>query len=408
MGLGIPEEPRTCVVLPRQVALLHTNPPLLLMKIAFLTTDNREQQADYANLHPHFGTAPAALLDGFALFPDDVEIHVISCTRQPMAAPEKLAPNIFFHQLLVPHLGWGRTAFIGCALAVRRLVQEIQPDLIHAQGTERDCAVSMMLSPHLPKLLTIHGHMARIAEILNAKPLSYYWLVKQLEALAVRWAYGVVAITNYTSRRLENKARKTWVVPNAVDASFFNVNAPAQGNIVLCVASLSPWKRQMELINAFDRIPEEKRPQLVLLGQGEESGYGAEVVKLVATRPWCSHLGAVDRKDLKEWLRKAGMLILPSTEDNCPMVVLEAMAAGVPVAASNIGGIPDLIDDGRTGYLLDPLDIESIRQAVMRWVDNPSQATKFAATAKQEALQRFHPRVVAARHLEIYRQTLAK
>lgn len=378
------------------------------IKIAFLTTDNREQQADYDNPHPHFGTAPAALLDGFALFPDELEVHVISCTRREMETPEKLAPNIFFHQPLVPHLGWGRTAFAGCGLAVRKVIKQIQPDLVHAQGTERDCAVSMMMAPRMPKLLTIHGHMARIAEILDAKPFSYYWLVKQLESLAVRQAAGVVAITNYTKQRIRDKAHKTWVVPNAVNATFFDVNAPGTGCIALCVASLSPWKRQLQLIQAMDSLPSSSRPNLVLLGIGGETGYGAEVTAAVAERSWCSHPGSVDRAGLQASLKKAGLLILPSTEDNCPMVILEAMAAGVPVAASRIGGIPDLIDDGRTGYLFDPLDGESVRQAVSRWAESPETTAALAETAKREALARFHPRVVAARHLEIYREVVRR
>lgn len=273
------------------------------MKVAFLTTDNREQFSDYDNPHPHFGTAPAALLDGFAMLPAEIEVHVISCTRRAMTSPEKLAENVWFHQPVVPHLGWGRTAFAGCGFAVRKLIQQLQPDLIHAQGTERDCGVSMMMAPRMPKLLTIHGHMARIAEILNAKPLSYYWLVKHLEALAVRKADGVVAITRYTRERLRDKARQTWVVPNAVDASFFDVNSPGNGNVVLCVASLSPWKRQVELIRAIDMIPEDKRPRLVLLGVGAEAEYGREVLQLIAERPWCEHPGAVDREGLKDWLK---------------------------------------------------------------------------------------------------------
>jgi glycosyltransferase involved in cell wall biosynthesis len=378
------------------------------MKIAFLTTDNREQFSEYLNPQPQFGPAPAALLDGLAMFPEEVEVHVISCTKRKMVAPERLASNIWFHQPLVPHLGWGRSAFVGCGMAVRGRIGKIRPDLVHAQGTERDCGVCMMFAPKIPKLLTIHGHMARIAEILDAKPLSYYWLAKQLESMAVRRADGVVAITDYTRQRLKDTARKTWVVPNAVDGSFFEVNSPGCGNLALCVASLSPWKRQLELIEAMDAMPDSVRPQLVLLGIGGESGYGAKVVEAVAKRPWCSHLGPVDHDTLRGWLKKAGLLILPSTEDNCPMVVLEAMAAGVPVAASRIGGIPDLVDDGRTGYLFDPLDGASIRQAVTRWAKSPEAGTALAATAKQEALARFHPRIVAAQHLEIYREVLGR
>jgi len=89
------------------------------LRIAFLTTDNREQSADYDCLHPHFGTAPEALLEGFALHPGSVEIHVISCSRQAMSRPEKLAENIWFHQPVVSKLGWGRKGFLGCGFAVQ-------------------------------------------------------------------------------------------------------------------------------------------------------------------------------------------------------------------------------------------------------------------------------------------------
>jgi glycosyltransferase involved in cell wall biosynthesis len=99
------------------------------------------------------------------------------------------------------------------------------------------------------------------------------------------------------------------------------------------------------------------------MGTGAETEYGAKVVEAVSKRPWCSQSGLVNREELKCWLKKAGLLILPSIEDNCPMVILEAMAAGVAVAASKIGGILDLIDDGRTGYLFDPLDSAFIQQA---------------------------------------------
>jgi glycosyltransferase involved in cell wall biosynthesis len=256
---------------------------------------------------------------------------------------------------------------------VRKILKRIQPDLVHAQGTERDCGVSMMMAPRMPKLLTIHGHMARIAEILNAKRLSYYGLAKELESMAVRRADVVVSITNYTKQRIEHKARKTVVIPNAVDASFFDVNSHGAGNIALCVGAMSPWKRQLELIEALDEVPESIRPQLVLLGGGAGGTYGLKVMDAIDKREWCSHKGHVSQDELKNWLLKASLLILPSIEDNCPMVILEAMASGVPVAASRIGGIPDLIEEGVTGYFFDPFNSQSIRDAVSQWAERSSQ-----------------------------------
>jgi glycosyltransferase involved in cell wall biosynthesis len=89
------------------------------------------------------------------------------------------------------------------------------------------------------------------------------------------------------------------------------------------------------------------------------------------------------------------------------MVILEAMAAGVPVVGGNIGGIPDLIEPGKTGFLCDPRSEASIRLAVQNALNQPNATRAMAAVARAQAQQRFHPRVVAERHLEIYKEVLA-
>src|SRR5436190_5469095 len=137
------------------------------MRIAILTTDNREHYRDYANPLPYFGTAPEALLQGFALLPGH-EVHVVTCARARMKSPERLAPNIFFHSLYVPKVGWMRTAYQGCIRAVRYKLKEIQPEVVHGQGTERDCAISSVFSGY-PNVLTIHGNLRLIAQVNDAK-----------------------------------------------------------------------------------------------------------------------------------------------------------------------------------------------------------------------------------------------
>src|ERR1039457_1336285 len=130
------------------------------MRIALLSTDGREVWKDYHTLAPHFGIAPEALMQGFALMPE-VEVHVVSCIRQSVNAPARLGPNIFFHSLLVPKIGWMRTAYQGCVRAVRKKLREIQPEIVHGQGTEMDCALSAVFSG-FPNVVTIHGNMRLI------------------------------------------------------------------------------------------------------------------------------------------------------------------------------------------------------------------------------------------------------
>ena len=87
------------------------------------------------------------------------------------------------------------------------------------------------------------------------------------------------------------------------------------------------------------------------------------------------------------------------------MVVLEAMAAGVPVAAARVGGVPDLVRHGETGLLFDPLRGEAMANAMEQLVRGVDAS--IVARAQSEARQRFHPEVIAARHLEIYREVLS-
>src|SRR6185437_7093588 len=113
-----------------------------------------------------------------------------------------------------------------------------------------------------------------------------------------------------------------------------------------------------------------------------------EFLRLVRERPWCQYGGVADRGKLKECLREATALALPSLEDNCPMVVLEAMAAGVPVMAAQVGGLPDLIEEGKTGFFFDPTDARSMSGALEKAFQDDWSARALAARAKQEALAR--------------------
>jgi glycosyltransferase involved in cell wall biosynthesis len=380
------------------------------MRIAILTTDSREHYRDYANPVPSFGTAPEALLQGFALL-KDVEVHVLSCVRAPMKSPEKIAPNIYYHALLVPKIGWMRTLYRGCIRATRKKLAEIQPDIVHGQGTERDCAISAV-SSRFPNVLTIHGNMRLIAKVNRAKPLSFLWLAAMLEKWTIPRSNGVVCITRYTEAAVSNLAKRTWVVPNAVDASFFGVEAqPPAGKIprVLCVGHVCLRKNQIAFIRALDSLAPQGKFEVLFLGIAEAGDpYGGEFLRLVRERPWCIYGGMADRAQLRQYLREATALALPSLEDNCPMVVLEAMAADVPVAAAKVGGLPDLIEEGKTGLFCDPLNAGSMAAAVGRFFENNSLARDLARRAREQALVRFRPEVIAQRHVEVYREVLSR
>ena len=125
---------------------------------------------------------------------------------------------------------------------------------------------------------------------------------------------------------------------------------------------------------------------------------------MVAKREWCRHAGQLPRNQLLKELAKCKAVILPSFEDNCPMVVLEAAAAAVPVAASSVGGIPNLISEGESGRLFDPHDPFSIQKAVLRILDDKLGTLSMAQRAKEICLAHHSPHIVAGHHLKIYRE----
>jgi glycosyltransferase involved in cell wall biosynthesis len=378
------------------------------MKIALLTTDSREADRDYASSEPAFGTAPEALLFGFREM-QEVEVHIISCLQQPVSSPEKIAPNIYYHGLFVPKRGWLRTGYQGCIRAVRRKLKEIQPDIVHGQGTERDCAICAVFSG-LPNVLTLHGNMRVMAELYHAKPWSYLGLAAMLEYVALRRAGGVICITAYTKANVHRLNTRAWIIPNAVDPSFFAVrNEPEEPPIILCVGLVCPRKNQNALMDALAPLSDEIGFRLLCLGHAPSgSAYVETFFKKISQCKWVSYGGFASRDALKAALAKASLVVLPSLEDNCPMVVLEAAAAGVPVVAARVGGVPDLIVHEVNGLLCHPVDAASVRNNVRQLLTRRDHAQALAREGKRRARAQFHPVLVARRHIDIYRELLGR
>jgi glycosyltransferase involved in cell wall biosynthesis len=377
------------------------------LKVAMILADERDVLMRYDSPDPFFGSAPSALLEGLAELPE-VEIHVVGCVREHLRAPEKLADNIYYHAVRISRWAFLRTAYLPCVLRIRRQLQQIKPDVVHGQGTERYQGLAAAYSG-FPSLLTIHGNMRQIAKALNARPLSFHWLTARLEPLALRRASGVLCLSRYTYEQVRDLARRTWVLPNAVQKAFFEVAAqPASPPRILCVANIAPYKNQNFLIRTLDPIAASSGIQLIFLGRFGSDSYAQEFLSMVQARPWCSHQGFQAGPALRAQFANARLLVLPSLEDNCPMVVLEAMAAGVPVAASRIGGIPDLVQDGVTGVLFDPANPIAARDAVQHLVSDLAFSSRVSNDARRHAERTFHPRIVARHHCKIYQQLLSR
>ena len=379
------------------------------MKIALLTTDNRDHYRTYAEPLPAFGTAPAALLAGFAGMAG-VEIHVLSCLHAPVAVPEKIAPNIFYHALVVPKNGWMRSLYLGCARAARRKLREISPDIVHGQGTERDCALAAVRSGW-PNVVTIHGNMQAVARAYGAGFGSFHWLAAKLEAAALRRTAGVFCNSAYTEKLAAPLAKKTWRVPNALRPDFF---APwpekksAATPVLLNVGEVQPYKQQVALLRVADNLHQRGlKFELQFAGVlNPSSAYGAEFARALAAAEragYARHLGLLPAPQLVAAMDAADALVHFPTEEAFGLVVAEALARNLKLFAARTGGVPDIAQDADGAELFAATDFAGLEQALAGWLGgNVSGRPKPAALMAA----RYHPAAIARRHLEIYQEVL--
>ncbi len=373
--------------------------------MALLTTDSREHYRDYRAPVPSFGAAPEALLEGFAML-DEVEVHVISCVRQPVNSPERLARNVFYHSLLVPKIGWMTSGYQGCIRAVRRKLREINPHIVHGQGTERDCAMEAVFSGS-PNVLTIHGNMAELGRLFKARIGSFHWLAAKLENFALSRTAGVFCNSAYTESLVKPRAKKVWRVANAVRSIFFQSSRPSQSSevpVIVNVGLISPRKRQNEILDlAADLFREGTRPQFHFIGHIPDDDYGREFRQKIEAGErtgYARYLGTKSAGELVKVFDDSAAMIHFPIEESFGLVVAEALARNLKFFGSAVGGIVDISQGIEMAELHPANDFLALEKGIMKWMKEGCCKPTAAAPAMRE---RYHPGVIAARHLEIYR-----
>jgi glycosyltransferase involved in cell wall biosynthesis len=382
-----------------------------MLKVAIIATDNRENDHNYCTPAPYFGTAPSALFEGFSKI-QGIEVHVLSCTQQVMSSPAHLADNIWFHSLHVPKIGWLRTGYSGCILATRKKLKEIQPDIVHGQGTERDCGISAVFSG-FPNVITIHGNMAELARIFHAHFGSFHWWAAKLENLTLPRTLGVLCNSHYTQSLVSPRSKKSWLVPNPIRDSFFSPLIPnilsVETPTFLVVGVICPRKQQLEILELLIKLRQQNAHfQVKFIGAIGEDPYGKAFLDLLngqAISGWAAWLGVLNESVLIQCMDTAHALIHFPKEEAFGLVVAESLARGLKLFASKVGGIPDIASGVPEADLIDPEDWDGLHRSLLCWIQKP-----ITSSQQTQALMssRYHSKVVAQRHLQIYHSLLSQ
>ena len=385
------------------------------MRIALLTTDGREFFRTYEGTMPTFGTAPQALLEGLAEIPN-IEVHVVACSQQPLQSVEKLADNIRFHSVHVPKIGWMRTGYLGCAWAVRRKLRVICPDIVHGQGTERDCAINAVLSGY-PNVVTVHGNMNAIADLHHARIGSFHWLAARLEDFTLRRTGGIICISDYVRNLVERYGAPTWIVPNAIQKMFFDFpresTAPLERPLLINIGVVSERKRQQQLLTLLASLREEGLLfDTIFVGGNPADAYAQEFqAQLRAASQQHGGFEYIQQKlDDASFCRlmdHASAMIHFSNEESFGLTFAEAIARGLFLFASDVGAARD-IAEGAEGVRIFGMDQwNDLKDSVRKWIVAGEYKKPRPPKPPPEFIRKFNPASVAKRHVEIYRELLS-
>jgi glycosyltransferase involved in cell wall biosynthesis len=379
------------------------------MRVVMLAVDGRECYRDYAKEAPYFGPAQEALFQGVSQF-SEIEMHVISCWQRPLPAPEKLASNIWFHGLVVPKFGWLRTGYQGCIRAVRRKARALGPDLVHAQGTERDVAISALFSG-FPNLVTVHGNMDALARLHHARIGSFLWCTARLEDFTLKRTGGVFCNSGYTESLVRQRTPRTWRVANPIRLKFFEPpSAPPsdRGCVLVNVGVISERKRQLELLKLAEELHGKGlKFELQFIGKADpQLGYAREFLERIGPAEkagYARYLGLKSGRELVNCFDQAhGMIHFPS-EEAFGLVVAEALARNVKFFGSKVGGIVEIASQVEGAELIGEHDWSGLAVAIANWIRSGSRRPTAAGASMRK---RYHPSLIAGMHVEIYEQFL--
>lgn len=289
---------------------------------------------------------------------------------------------------------------------LKALLREHRFDLIHVHTP-----VAAFLGRYLakktgqgPVLYTAHGF-----HFFKGAPWKNWLIYYTAERLAARWTDGLIVMNGEdyeNARRMGFEPEKSLFYVHGVGVDLSSFAAPSSRNVIrqelglmasdvviTCVAEMNPNKNHDFLLDAWSRVAAgNSHCHLLLVGTGELKNYLEEKVKRKHI-PRIHFLGF--RWDVPEILRESDIVTLTSKREGLPRCIMEAMAAGRPVVATNVRGNRDLVDDGCTGYLVEPGEVEGLAVALERLARDPELRASMGAAGREKIKDYSLDRVLA-------------
>ena len=366
--------------------------------------------------YPTYGGSGAVATElGLALANAGHEIHFVSYAR-----PARLTgfhPRVSFHGVSVTPYPLFRYPPYDLALAslLRDVAESRDLDILHVHYAIPHAVSAVlardMLGTRRPRIVTtLHGTDITIvgADRAYFRPTLY----------GIERSDAVTAVSQWLRQetlRFFRPARPIEVVPNAVDVGRFQpregselraaVTCPGE-SVLSHVSNFRPVKRVADVVRIFAGVSTRRPARLLLAGDGPE---------VPAARAAAEACGVVDRvhflgeqEDVERVYGASDLFLLPSDQESFGLAALEALACGVPVVGTRSGGLPEVVRDGDTGFLVEVGEIDAAVARCLRLLDDEALRRRFGAAAREDAVRRFAEADVVARYVGIYERVLAE
>jgi N-acetyl-alpha-D-glucosaminyl L-malate synthase BshA len=233
---------------------------------------------------------------------------------------------------------------------------------------------------------------------------------------AIRTSDAVTAVSNslaHDARLKMGVEREIEVIYNWVDPERFKPNydpafrarfAQPEEAIVLHVSNFRPIKRPLDAVRVFAGIQEQMPARMLMIGDGP---LRQECVDLAHELEIAGRVQFLESTPtIEKFMSVADLFLLPSEQESFGLVALEAMSSAVPVVASRVGGLPELVEEGKTGFLRPMGEVQGMLSASLEILSNRPRRRNMGEAARERAIQHFRPEVVLPRYLEVYEKTL--
>ena len=291
---------------------------------------------------------------------------------------------------------------------VEGYIQQLKPDLIHAHDTYG----IMVQDINITKAFTVHGFIYGDTLFSQGK---FKWLRSKIWEKIEKssWAKqpNIISISPYVRERVSLVSDAIiYDVDNPISDDFFKLVRDEKPGIIFTSAVICPRKNTLQLVKAVKLLVDKgTEVELRIAGSVGDEQYMQEMLDFIRKNNLDKHvqlLGRISTSEVMQELIHASIYSLTSLEENSPMGIEEAMAVGVPVVTSNRCGMPYMVKNGETGFLINPFDEKDIAAKCERILTNPELAKKMQEKSRQLALDLYHSDQVAARTVAVYHEVL--